>query len=200
VAARGEEAAREEAARKGPAVEAAVAAVKGARAEREEVAMGEEAAMGGVWIVNSWVEVQPVPGLTHFQQPAVRREEIRQPWVARAARMEEIGPKYLRKQGGGKRKVSNLAQSQLSSAVPPNQTFGYNNRRRLIGKVGSSNGDRGRAMQVACRAASTARMRRGVDRQPRSSGLSLHAQHDASRAPFIAAEVLRHAARRQGQR
>ena len=68
MAARGEEAAREEAARKGPAVEAAVAAVKGARAEREEVAMGEEAAMGGVWIVNSWVEVQPVPGLTHFQR------------------------------------------------------------------------------------------------------------------------------------
>ena len=97
MAARGEEAAREEAARKGPAVEAAVAAVKGARAEREEVAMGEEAAMGGVWIVNSWVEVQPVPGLTHFQQPAVRREEIRQQWVARAARMEEIGPEYLRK-------------------------------------------------------------------------------------------------------
>ena len=94
MAARGEEAAREEAARKGPAVEAAVAAVKGARAEREEVAMGEEAAMGGVWIVNSWVEVQPVPGLTHFQQPA--------------ARMEEIRPKYLRKgeEKGGQRSRS----------------------------------------------------------------------------------------------
>ena len=59
MAARGEEAAREEAARKGPAVEAAVAAVKGARAERKGVAVGEEAAKGGAWIANSWEEVQP---------------------------------------------------------------------------------------------------------------------------------------------
>ena len=47
MARRGEEAVREEAARKGPAVEAAVAAVKGARAEREGGAVGEEAANGG---------------------------------------------------------------------------------------------------------------------------------------------------------
>ena len=75
-------------------MEAAVAAVKGARAEREGGGGGGGGSKGGVWIVDSWVEVQPVPGLTHFQQPAVRMEETRQ---EAAEEMEEISPKYLRK-------------------------------------------------------------------------------------------------------
>ena len=51
-------------------------------------------------------------------------------------------------------------------------------------------------MPAACRAASAAPMRRGVDRQPRRSSLPCHARRRAPRAPVGALAVLHQPARR----